>query len=374
MESSIEIYVATHKPIDFALPDYCKKIQVNAEANGQWPGYLHDNDGLDNISLKNPNYCELTVLYSMWKNCKSDIQGLFHYRRYMMSRINRMTASFDELIKTAYVFPDEVRNACVTAEEIIEALKNNDIILPMPVSRSPLNVLETMAFFCRKYKYINVMRKVIRDFWPDYLLALYEVFEGEFMSVCNMFITGRKITDEYCEWLFSVLGKVENLVSNYEGKEDYARLYGYLSEILINVFVRKNNLSAKYFYKNMVRSSNDENKIIRAARKIPFLMTAFNSVRRMMKRKYHEEIRESENFSVKIRKFTGFNIYDSLFIAELTPKIDNLIPALEEILPSLNSEAKNSGMLLVPRIIISGKIPASLHEALWDIGVSIVNR
>ena len=124
----------------------------------------------------------------------------------------------------------------------------------------------------------------------------------------------------------------------------------------------------------MVRSSNDENKIIRAARKIPFLMTAFNSVRKMMKQKHHEEIRESENFSVKIRKFSGFNIYDPLFIAELTPKINDIIPALEEILPSLNSEAKNSGMLFIPRIIISGEIPASLHEALWDIGVSIVNR
>ena len=41
---SVEVYVATHKKIDFALPDYCSKIQVNAERNGQWEGYLHDNE------------------------------------------------------------------------------------------------------------------------------------------------------------------------------------------------------------------------------------------------------------------------------------------------------------------------------------------
>ncbi len=42
-EPRVEVYVATHKKIDFEIPDYCRKIQVNAERNGQWEGYLHDN-------------------------------------------------------------------------------------------------------------------------------------------------------------------------------------------------------------------------------------------------------------------------------------------------------------------------------------------
>ena len=79
----IEIYVAAHKPIECTLPEHCKLIQVNAKANGEWPGCLHDSDGHDNISSKNPNYCELTALYSMWKNSKADINGLFHYRRFL---------------------------------------------------------------------------------------------------------------------------------------------------------------------------------------------------------------------------------------------------------------------------------------------------
>ena len=90
----VEVYIATHQPIDFAIPDYCRKIQVNAESNGQWPGYLHDNDTPDNISLKNQSYCELTALYSMWKNCEADIQGLFHYRRFI-SRMDKSTWSHD---------------------------------------------------------------------------------------------------------------------------------------------------------------------------------------------------------------------------------------------------------------------------------------
>lgn len=34
-------------------------------------GYIGDNTG-DNISLRNPNYCELTGLYWAWKNLKCD--------------------------------------------------------------------------------------------------------------------------------------------------------------------------------------------------------------------------------------------------------------------------------------------------------------
>lgn len=96
---TVEVYVASINPIDFPLPDYCRKIQVNAEANGQLSGYLHDNDNPDNISRKNPNYSELTALYSMWKNCTADIQGLYHYRRYIVRslyggayRFNKHTA------------------------------------------------------------------------------------------------------------------------------------------------------------------------------------------------------------------------------------------------------------------------------------------
>lgn len=37
-------------------------------------GYIGDNTG-DNISLRNPNYCELTGLYWAWKNLKCDYIG-----------------------------------------------------------------------------------------------------------------------------------------------------------------------------------------------------------------------------------------------------------------------------------------------------------
>lgn len=41
-----------------------------------------DNEG-DNISGKNPDYCELTAQYWAWKNIDCDYYGFFHYRRYL---------------------------------------------------------------------------------------------------------------------------------------------------------------------------------------------------------------------------------------------------------------------------------------------------
>ena len=44
-------------------------------------GYQPDNIG-DNISSKNPSFCELTGLYWAWKNLDNEYLGLAHYRRH----------------------------------------------------------------------------------------------------------------------------------------------------------------------------------------------------------------------------------------------------------------------------------------------------
>ena len=50
-------------------------------------GYIPDNTG-DNISAKNPNYCELTALYWAWKNLDCEYIGLCHYRRYFGHKVH----------------------------------------------------------------------------------------------------------------------------------------------------------------------------------------------------------------------------------------------------------------------------------------------
>ncbi len=44
---------------------------------------MRGDDSGENISEKNPQYCELTPQYWAWKNENFDFAGFFHYRRYL---------------------------------------------------------------------------------------------------------------------------------------------------------------------------------------------------------------------------------------------------------------------------------------------------
>jgi hypothetical protein len=57
-------------------------VQVNSATAAKRMNMAHDDDG-DNISLKNPHYCELTAQYWEWKNVEADYYGLCHYRRFL---------------------------------------------------------------------------------------------------------------------------------------------------------------------------------------------------------------------------------------------------------------------------------------------------
>ena len=81
----MSIYVVTHKKYNIPKMKGYIPIQVGASLHENL-GYKVDSDG-DNISYKNPNYCELTALYYMWKNLDDDIIGLTHYRRYFCDKM-----------------------------------------------------------------------------------------------------------------------------------------------------------------------------------------------------------------------------------------------------------------------------------------------
>ena len=77
---SIKIIVAAHKKYWMPTAPVYLPVHVGAEGKAAI-GYTPDNTG-DNISIKNPHFCELTGLYWAWKNLDADYLGLVHYRRY----------------------------------------------------------------------------------------------------------------------------------------------------------------------------------------------------------------------------------------------------------------------------------------------------
>ena len=85
------IYIITHKKFKSIIEDQVHYKILHVGSNDDYYDYyLKDNTG-DNISKKNPNYCELTGQYWIWKNVDSsadEITGLIHYRRYFTDRLS----------------------------------------------------------------------------------------------------------------------------------------------------------------------------------------------------------------------------------------------------------------------------------------------
>lgn len=234
----IDIYIATHKKHHFDLPPIYKWVQVNAAKNGEWEGYLHDSDGEDNISEKNDSYCELTVLYQLWKNSQADIQGLCHYRRFLGKR---PTVSLLEM-GSGYMFKqDSIGKKVIAENELKELLDEADVLLARNLGPYPLTAFEDLQRFVY-LEDITAMIAVIEESFPDYQEALWETLASMDLSYCNIFIAKRSFTHAYCPWLFSVLRKVEKRVDISGYDKNHKRIFGYLAEVLLNVYVRKNRI------------------------------------------------------------------------------------------------------------------------------------
>lgn len=241
---SVEVYVATHKKMGMILPDYCKYIQVNANKQGQWKGYLHDNDLQDNISNKNNSYSELTALYALWKNSTADIGGLFHYRRYLTGKTDMHVRNECRMFETE----KELVRHIITPKRVIALLDHSEVILGMPTGPLPLTAFEDL----QKFVYINdiwIMIDTIEEEYPEYKKALWEILFSNRTSYCNIFIAGREFIDKYCTWLFEILARIEAKVDVDGYDKSHQRIFGYLAEVLLNVYVRYNKTKTEYVYR-----------------------------------------------------------------------------------------------------------------------------
>lgn len=220
------IYIATHKKFNVPnLNGYCA-LQVGAEGKEKY-GYLSDNIG-NHISGKNANYCELTGLYWIWKNTDDSYKGLVHYRRYF-GRNN---------------LSNKISDIC-SYEYLLNCLKSVDIVLPY-VEYFKQNAKEEILLHCCTEEIFDKLRQIIETKYPDYIETYDRYFNENKASLFNMLFCKREIFDAYCEWLFSILFVLEKQVDLAKLNTYQQRLYGFLSERLLNVWVIKNKLVVKH--------------------------------------------------------------------------------------------------------------------------------
>ena len=226
-----KIFVITHKEFKMNhIKDYIP-LQVGVDINNELKtNYLKDNVG-DNISSKNRNYCELTGVYWLWKNYNDiDNIGICHYRRFLSKK---MVSTSDKYF--------------LKSTEIEEILKQYDIILPKKLKTLRINVFKNFTANSVKEEDIENTKNVLKKLFPDYLEDFNKILASNHLSFANMMITNKKIYNQYCEWLFKILFEVEKITDYSQRTNQQMRVFGYLSEILLNVWVNKNNLKIKYF-------------------------------------------------------------------------------------------------------------------------------
>lgn len=213
----IKIIVATHKKYRMPTDDMYMPIHAGAEGREDI-GFVKDNTG-DNISTKNPNYCELTALYWMWKNKSYDVVGMSHYRRFFT------------------VKKQKDKWSCIaTREQIEKKLQQADIILP----KKRNYLIETnYSQYAHAHHAIDLdtTREIIKDKCPEYLEAYDKRMSMTKGHRFNMFIMRKKYFEEYCQWLFDILFELEKRLDISDYSEKDARVFGYVSERLIDVWI-----------------------------------------------------------------------------------------------------------------------------------------
>ncbi|KZX38807.1 DUF4422 domain-containing protein, partial [Pediococcus acidilactici] len=221
----VKIMVAAHK--EFPMPkerELYLPVLVGAKKNYK-PGidYQRDDDG-ENISEKNPNYNELTAIYWAWKNLNVDAVGLVHYRRFLSKKRKRDLESI------------------LNKQDVEELLAKTPIILPKK-RKYYIETNYSHYVHAHHQEPIDVTRKVIVDKYPEYLDAFDQMMKRTSAHMFNMFVMKKELFDEYAMWLFDILGEVEKQIDISEYSVQEARVFGYLAERLMDVWILTNGFN-----------------------------------------------------------------------------------------------------------------------------------
>lgn len=222
MSNIVRIFVASHKPYWMPEDPIYVPMQVGVEGKEEEriPGFYWDNVG-ENISLKNPYYCELTALYWAWKNCDADYVGLVHYRRH---------------------FKGNADGGVLSVSEASLLLEDKEAILP---KKRHYYITSVEKHYASTFdsNHLTLVRKVLEESYPAYLPEFNHRMRMTSAHMFNMFVMRKDILDDYCEWLFDILERIEEQLDFSSLSTFEARCMGRISERLLDTWLAVNCVS-----------------------------------------------------------------------------------------------------------------------------------
>lgn len=197
----------------------------------------------------------------MWKNSPADILGLVHYRRYFKNNNHR-----------------------INKKEILTYLKNYDVIVPKKIELLKGSYDETY-----KDSYLlhvlDVTHNVISNEYPEYLDTYDQIVSEDSFFNFNMFIMNKELLDNYCTWLFNILSEVEKEIDLTIIK----RVLGLVSELILNVWIRQNNLKTKEL----------DIEYVGTALNFRMKLTKNRFLRSLYRRFYFKHVKNTENSRIE---------------------------------------------------------------------------
>lgn len=219
----MKVFIVTHKFFEKPrLDNGYVSICAGASYNKVECDY-YDNTG-ENISDKNSSYNEMTATYWVWKNIKEEnIVGIVHYRRYFTK------GNADKILKK---------------KEIERLLYDNDIIVsPQSVHSIAMKNMLIKSGIATESQY-KLLRDTIKEIEPDSIEAFDSFMAGKMRRSYNMLICKKKLFDDYCRYMFSVLMRYEEKLKNSK-EEVYSRLYGSIAEFLLEVYILQGGVKVR---------------------------------------------------------------------------------------------------------------------------------
>lgn len=217
--SKLKIYIVAHKPCEIPCDEVMKPIHVG-RAISQWKeemSWMIGDDTGDNISVRNPYYCEMTAHYWIWKNVKdTEYVGVCHYRRFFGININN--------------------------QNVKDLMAGYDVMLV----EKAWYIDSVYAYFC---KYIGaenmtILWTVMKRQCPEYVNILEEVCDGVQFHPFNMLLCRKNLFDKYCEWLFSILEECGHIVKQ-SPYSNARRTLAYMAELLTGLYFQYHGMKIK---------------------------------------------------------------------------------------------------------------------------------
>lgn len=257
------IFTSYHKPYTLLDSDHlvpvhsgraCIANKKDTEFNKQDHKWMIErtigDDTGENISIRNNEFSEGTMLYWIWKNLPIndwEYVGVMQYRRQLIlndlfekSKNNREKKVYRcvHLSKETADIPEKIG---LTDSKIKEILSDYDVILPYPSDLEAMGIDSIYMDWVEKIPGVHIsdlviLKEVMKKALPEVYPAFREYLKSPQKLMYQVMITKPVVFEKYCSWLFDLLFEADKQIDSSLYTINGKRTMGYLAEILYGFY------------------------------------------------------------------------------------------------------------------------------------------